>query len=178
MRGAAAGEEAASEVAPGIRAFVRDHIADVEKILARVEEVGLTFSGAKSAFGVREIMLLGFRCGPYGKRIDERKALGVTAIRPCSTVKELRRFLEAVSVYRAFIPHFAEVAEPLYSLLRKGAPWDWNSACHEAMDELKNLVSAAPCLRELDYQAAAGPVYLTVDAGPHAAGWVISQGAG
>ncbi|KAG5460398.1 MAG: hypothetical protein BJ554DRAFT_7560, partial [Olpidium bornovanus] len=46
------------------------------------------------------------------------------------------------------------------------------------MKRLKSLLSSADVLRELDYRSEAGPVYLTVDAGPCAAGWVLSQEEG
>jgi hypothetical protein len=129
MKGVPAGQEDQTEVAPGVRAFVRDHIADVEKVLVRAEEVGLTFSGAKSRFGVREIPLLGFLCGPYGRRVEGKKVMSIRDIHPCRSVREVRRFLGATGVYRAFIPHYGELAEPLYALLRKKTPWQWTSTC-------------------------------------------------
>ncbi|KAG5461350.1 MAG: hypothetical protein BJ554DRAFT_6473 [Olpidium bornovanus] len=178
MKGALAGHEDTTEVKPGVRAFVMDHIADVERVLQRAEEVGLTFSGAKSRFGVREIPLLGFRCGPYGKRVEEGKAQGLQAIGACKTVKEVRRFLGALGVYRDFIPHYEETAAPLYALLRKGVPWAWTADCGAAMEGLKEALMAAPTLKELDYGAGAEQIFLTVDAGPNAAGWVLSQGSG
>ncbi|KAG5455898.1 MAG: hypothetical protein BJ554DRAFT_4520 [Olpidium bornovanus] len=77
MKGAVAGHKETTEARPGVRAFIADHIADVERVLQWAEEIGLTFSGAKSQFGVREIPLLGFWCGPYGKQVEEGKARGL-----------------------------------------------------------------------------------------------------
>ena len=61
-------EEAKDETldSRGCRKFVADHIVDCEKILSRLEEVNLTLSGAKSVFGVKEVLIVGHMCGPYG----------------------------------------------------------------------------------------------------------------
>src|SRR5207244_1817973 len=50
IRGAPSAERDDTQVRPGVRRFVADHLTDVDRILGRAEKVGLTFSGAKSAF--------------------------------------------------------------------------------------------------------------------------------
>ena len=69
------------------------------------------------------------------------------------------------------------MAEPLHTVLRKGAEWEWNEACINAMDRLKAALRTTPVLFPLTYGLEAGTIYLTVDAGPVAAGWVLSQDA-
>ena len=43
----------------GCRRFVIDHIKDSEKVLQKLEDVNLTFSGEKSTFGQPEIFVVG-----------------------------------------------------------------------------------------------------------------------
>ena len=43
----------------GRRRFVRNHIEDCERVLQRLEEAGLTFSGEKSSFGQRKLLVVG-----------------------------------------------------------------------------------------------------------------------
>ena len=52
----------------GCRKFVADHIHDCEKVLRKLEDVQLTLSGEKSAFGQEEILVVGHLCRPYGQR--------------------------------------------------------------------------------------------------------------
>ena len=46
----------------GCRAFVNEHIKDVDRILSRLEEVDLTVSIEKSKFGTNEILVVGHQC--------------------------------------------------------------------------------------------------------------------
>jgi hypothetical protein len=46
---------------------VATHISDCEKVLQRLEDARLTFSGEKSAFGQSEILVVGHLCGLYGR---------------------------------------------------------------------------------------------------------------
>ena len=98
----------------GCRRFVATHINDCEKVLQRLEDARLTFSGEKSAFGQSEIMVVGYLCGPYGRKPSPAKVEAISAMEPdCSSVTEVRRFLGACMFYHIWIPHYAHVAEPL-----------------------------------------------------------------
>ena len=107
--------------------------------------------------------------------MDAAKLPALERMGPCRSVSEVCRFLGGVGFYRVFIPRFAETAEPLYSLLRKRAEWVWTDECTEAMGCLTAALRTAPVLRPLRYGAGSGTLFLTVDAGPCAAGWVLSQ---
>ena len=48
------------------RKFMAMDVDDCERVLQRLEDARLTFSGEKSAFGQSEIMVVGHLCGPYG----------------------------------------------------------------------------------------------------------------
>ena len=43
-------------------------------------------------------------------------------------IHKLQRFLGLVSFFRRFVPIFAEIAKPLYSLLKKSVAFEFNSA--------------------------------------------------
>ena len=94
----------------GCQKFVVDHIADCEKILSRLEEVNLTLSGAKSVFGVKEVLIVGHMCGPYGRRPSPTKVEAIQRMKEiCTSITEVRRFLGACVFYVLWIPHFAYV---------------------------------------------------------------------
>ena len=76
----------------GCRRFVATHIDDCEKVLRRLEDARLTFSGEKSAFGQSEIMVVGHLCGPYRRKPSPTKVEAIFAMKPdCSSVTEHAR---------------------------------------------------------------------------------------
>ena len=52
--------------------------------------------------------------------------------------------------YRTFIPQFANLAAPLVRLTRKGVDFRWDTACHEAFTDLKELFINAPILAHFE----------------------------
>lgn len=102
----------------GCHKFVSNYILDCDKILSRLEEVHLTLSGAKSTFGVREVVIVGHLCGWFGRKPDPNKVDAIQRMKDiCSSQTEVRRILGACIFYCVWIPHYAHVADPLYSLL-------------------------------------------------------------
>jgi hypothetical protein len=96
----------------GCRRFVEAHIDDCEKVLQRLEDAGLTFSGEKSSFGPSEILVVGHLCGPYGRKPSPTKVEAISTMKDdCRSVTEVRRFLGACAFYHIWISHYAHVAE-------------------------------------------------------------------
>ena len=132
----------------GCRKFVSDHIADCEDILKNLEEEHLTISGEKSSFGRSEVQIVGHLCGPYGRKPDLAKVDGINAIEDiCKSTSEVRRFLGACVFYHILIPHFANIVDPLYKLLRKGQRFMWEEEHTLAMKKIKILLSSTLALR-------------------------------
>ena len=49
----------------------------------------------------------------------------------------MRQFVGFVGYYRRFVKNFAELADPLVSLTRKGVPFVWGSEQQRAFDAVK-----------------------------------------
>uniref|UniRef100_H3AKR0 Gypsy retrotransposon integrase-like protein 1 n=1 Tax=Latimeria chalumnae TaxID=7897 RepID=H3AKR0_LATCH len=84
----------------------------------------------------------------------------------------LRSFLGLVSYSREFIPDFAQLAKPLYDLLKKGAEWKWMEPHTEAMSTLKQRLMTVPALMNPDLTA---PFHLEVIATEVALAAVLAQ---
>ena len=158
----------------GCRAFVSNHIKDVEKILNKLEEVKLTLSIDKSKFGVDEILVVGHLCGTYGRKPNPEKVDAIGRMKACSNITEVRRFLGACVFYQIWIPHYAHISEPLYKLLRKRNKFFWGHEQDLAMAELKKILESPPVLKQVNYDCKR-PVIVTVDTSPIAIGWAIGQ---
>ena len=92
----------------------------------------------------------------------------------CSSVTEVRRFLGACAFYHIWIPHYADVAEPLYGLLKKGRRFEWLDEHTESVRKMKEALAAAPALWKAAYEKGT-PIYVTVDTSPTGIGWVVNQ---
>ena len=76
----------------GCRAFVNEHIKDVDCILNRLEEMDLTFSIEKSKFGTNEILVVGHQYGWYEREPNLEKVDAIGKMKACSNTTEVRRF--------------------------------------------------------------------------------------
>ena len=113
----------------------------VEKVLRKLENVHLTLSEEKSAFGQEEILVFGHLCGPYGRIPSPTKIDAIQAMKEiCESQSEVRRFLGACAFYHIWIPHYAHIANPLYHLLRKGKKFEWRPEHTKAMKKLNKTL--------------------------------------
>ncbi|GFU30179.1 retrovirus-related Pol polyprotein from transposon 17.6 [Trichonephila clavipes] len=46
-----------------------------------------------------------------------------------------------------FIPHYADICEPLYRLKKKGAKFNWSTEAQDAFDKIKRALTEAPVLQ-------------------------------
>ena len=158
----------------GCRAFVNEHIKDVDRILSRLEEVDLTLSIEKFKFGTNEILVVGHQCGWYGRKPNPEKVDAIGKMKACSNTTEVRRFLGACVFYQIWIPHFAHISEALYKLLRKKSKFLWKHEQDLAMEELKKILRSPQVLKQVEYNSGR-PVIVTVDTSPIAIGWAVGQ---
>ena len=76
------------------------------------------------------------------------------------------------SWYRRFIPHFAEIIEPLNRLLKKNKKCKWGIEQTEAFEKIKKLLTSAPILTCPDFSQ---PFQLETDASDTGLGSVLTQ---
>ena len=84
--------------------------------------------------------------------------------------KQLQSFLGVVNYYRIFVPNFADIAAPLYSLLRKNTTFVWTSAQTTAVENLREKLYSAPIVKFPDYKL---PFHLYTDASNSGIGAVL-----
>ena len=92
------------------------------------------------------------------------KVIKITDWPPCTDQRDIESFLGLCAYYRVWIKDFSQVTEPLYSLLRKDASWQWGKEQDLAMDLIKIALASAPALAKIDYSNDAGEIILAVDA--------------
>ncbi|GBG91067.1 hypothetical protein CBR_g51801 [Chara braunii] len=167
-----------TEVKPGIRKFIWDHLQDIKDLLQRFLVYNITASGPKSIMVVPDETILGFRCGAYGRKPDPAKTDKIFRwSTPLRTTTEVRAFLGVVGFWKIFIKGFAKIVEPIRAMIRKGDTLEWTEDTGVAAQTLKDILSydqvilAAPGFND----EVGRPFILATDGGPLAVGGVLIQ---
>ena len=101
---------------------VPEAIMHLEEVLARLSDFGLQLKAKKCTFMQTEVGFLGHIVGRTGLACDPEKLSAVRNWHEPNKVKSVRQFVGFVGYYRRFVKNFAELADPLVSLTRKGVP--------------------------------------------------------
>ena len=111
------------------------------------------FSPEHAYFGFIAVEFLGHRCSKQGKEISESRTIALKSLLCEHTKQGVGHFLGCFVFVAKFIPHFAELATPLYNLLKKGVRIDqaWSEECTKSVDDLKKCIETAPILRVVDW---------------------------
>jgi hypothetical protein len=105
-------------------------------------------------FGFTKLDFLGFSCSKDGKSLSESRTSALRNL-TCSKSKEsVLHFLGCFVFVSRWIPRFAELAAPLYSLLKKGtrAEQAWGPEQDFAINALKSCIDRAPILRVVNFE--------------------------
>ncbi|CAN6678252.1 unnamed protein product [Malus baccata var. baccata] len=104
--------------------------------------------------------------------IDYRK-LNATTRKDHFPLPFLDQMLERLAgFYRRFIKDFSKVAQPLCRLLQKEVSFEFNEACEQAFNHLKDLLTTAPIIVPPDWSLS---FKLMCDASDYALGAVLGQ---
>ena len=87
-------------------------------------------------------------------------------------MKDVERFLGAVTYLAKFIPNMSKHTEPLRGLTRDDVEWQWKAEHQQAFNKMKTMLTEAPVLRYYDVKL---PVTLSVDASKSGLGAVLLQ---
>ena len=144
----------------------------LEEVLSHLSNFGLQLKSKKCAFMQTEVMFLGHIVGRTGLACDPVKLSAVRNWHAPDKVKGVRQFVGFVGYYRRFVKDFADLAEPLVALTRKGAPFVWTDRQQQAFEALKACLISAPIL---GFPTEDGRFVLDTDASLFAVAGVLSQ---
>ena len=155
------------------------HVANLEKIIARLDGAGLSLRLSKCQFFSTEVSYLGFLINQEGIKPQPSKVAAIKAFPRPTTVRETLSFLGLASFYRRFIRGFSDKAAPLTALTKGGKDKknlkelvDWGPEQQAAFDALKRALSEDIVVLYPDYSKE---FYLTCDASDKALGGVLQQ---
>ena len=130
---------------------LEEHEGHVRKVLQLLRENKLYAKKSKCTFCTSQIEYLGFIISEEGIYVDSTKVKDILDWPIPTNFSEVRGFLGITGWYRVFIQNYAVIASPLTELLKKGVKIIWNDKLQASFDELKRIVTLAPCLKLPDF---------------------------
>ena len=124
-----------------------EHIDHLRQVLERLEREAYHARLPKCIFLREEVEFLGHRLSSQGLQTSPEKLEALTAWQPpFRKAKHVKQFLGLVLWYKAFIPHLATIAAPLFPLTSSKKRFEWTEAATAAVRALQEKISQAPCL--------------------------------
>lgn len=157
-----------------------EHKEHVRIVFDRLKQNGLVINVAKCKFAQPEVEFLGYLVNSTGiKPLPSRVRAITEYVRP-STVKELRRFLALVNVYKRFIPKAVDMQLDLRRMIPDNRKNDnrmlsWDDSTTAAFERCKNSLAETALLY---YPDSTKQLALMIDASNTAAGAVLQQFSG
>src|SRR3989442_3852768 len=118
-----------------------EHVAALDKFMKRLRKYKLRVNSNKCEFGVSSGKLLGFIVGPKGIEIDPDKIKAIQDMEPPETEKQVRSFIGKIQYISRFISKLSITCEPIFRLLKKNQPTEWNSECQGAFEKIKDYLT-------------------------------------
>ncbi len=101
----------------------REHLANLDKLLQRLENFGVRVKVGKCKFLANEIKYLGYILDKHGRRPNLQKVKAIEDMPPPTDTAEARSFLGMVRYYDKFIPGMSSLTKPINELLKKATAW-------------------------------------------------------
>ena len=151
---------------------IPEALARLEEVLASISDFGLQLKAKKCTFMQTEVGFLGHIVGRTGLACDPAKLSAVRNWHAPDKVKAMRQFVAFVGCYRQLVKDFAELAEPLVALTRKGASFVCTDRQQTAFDAPNACFLSAPIL---GFPTEDGRFLLDTDTSLFAVGGVLNQ---
>jgi len=149
-----------------------EHVTALTETFQRLETAGVRLKPSKCHIAMPSVRYLGFVIDAAGLHTDPSKVESIVHIATPSNIARLRTFMGMCAYYQRFVSSFAELAAPLYQLLKASVPWRWESQQEHAFVGLKKAISSEPVLAIVDFKR---PLELLTDASSTAIGAVLQQ---
>ena len=115
---------------------------------------------------------MGHKISTARLEVDQAKVVVIKTLKPPTTVKGIRSFLEHAGFYRRFIKDFLKISRPLCRLLEKDAKFDFDESCRSAFEEIKSRLVTSPIMLTPDWNI---DFEIMCDVGDYAMGAVLGQ---
>jgi exodeoxyribonuclease III len=140
------------------------HMDTQQEVYNRMRRSQLTLKLSKTHLNYTVVKFLGHILTKEGRMPDPQAVEAIVEWADPTSTKEVRSFLGATLYYREYIYNYADMAMPLYELIRKGVvvEKEWDPDKHgDAVRAIKEALTSKPVLMQVDNTK---PFRLKVDA--------------
>ena len=149
-----------------------EHIEQIKIVAAELIKAGLKVKPSKCVWLAKEVATLGYVVSGGQVSMDPKKVEPLKKRVPPTNVKQVQQFLGICNYYRRFVKGYAQIAAPLFNLLKSEVKFEWNPLHQQAFEQLINALTSYPVLRQPDFTR---PFFVFTDASGFALGAVLSQ---
>ena len=151
-----------------------EHKQHLKLVFDRFKQFGVIINPAKCELGVSELTFLGHYLNTQGVRPLHDKVKVIQDFPQPTTQRKLREFLGLVNFYHRFIPHCANILQPLHNLLANAHKTilQWNDESVTAFSTIKQAIVDVSLLSHPHSDA---PTNIMTDASDTAVGAVLQQ---
>ena len=151
---------------------LEEHVKHVETVLKVLKDNNFTLAKKKCEWAKTEISYLGHVIGNGEIKPDDQKISIIKDWKRPENVKQVQQFIGFINYYHKFIRNFAQIAKPLFELLRKDVRFTWKQDQENAFKQLKESLLNYQCLKSPDVNR---PFTVYTDASDYAIGSVLMQ---
>lgn len=156
-------------------ATLSEHLANLELVLQRLQDAGLTLHRDKCAFALSSVEYLGHTIDGNGLHPSPRKIKAIQEAPEPKNLTELRSFVGLLNYYTKFIPNLSCFLVPFHRLMQKGVKWEWTNQHRQLFAKAKTLLQSSSLLTHFD---PSKPLIVAADASPIGIGAVLSHKIG
>jgi transposase InsO family protein len=149
-----------------------EHDKRLRAVLQRLSDHHATVNEDKTVLGADTVDFDGLRFSANGVSPIDSHTAAIRDMQPPANAKMLRSWLGATGYYMRFVPHYADIVEPLRQLLHKDAVWNWSPQCQIACNAVIDKIISATSLAHFNVSAS---TVVTTDASAVAIAGCLSQ---
>ena len=149
-----------------------EHLQRLEEVLRRLNEQNIRLNADKCAFFEKSVTYCGFKLQSQEIHKCPDKIEAIQNAPSPENVSDLKSFLGLIQFYASFAPRLAELARPLYDLLKSSAKFHWSAEKQQAFEAVKKELCSPSVLVPFD---STKPLLLATDASPWGIAAVLSH---
>ncbi|XP_025670636.1 uncharacterized protein [Arachis hypogaea] len=119
---------------------------DLKVIMNTLRKHQMRLNPAKCAFGMEAGKFLGFMITQRGVEANPEKCRAILEMTSPKNLKDIQRLTGRLTALSRFLGASAQKATPFFKLMKKEAPFKWETECEEAFQHFKRVLAEPPIL--------------------------------
>ena len=149
-----------------------EHLRRMDAVFSRSDQHDIRLNSEKCEFFEESVTYCGFRLKHQEIQKCDDKVEAIKRAAAPKNVGELRSFLGMIQFYASFATRLADLASPLYALVKSTVKYTWSDRMEKAFTRIKEELCSPTVLVPFDPQKQ---IVLATDASPYGISAVLSH---